>query len=229
MSFGIRAVLERMFDDKYLPDMGHSVSLPHTYQKLTQYLLRKRTSLRVLTLAARMPCQSAPSWVPDYSQKLEYVSPQIDAVWDSKLYLKYYSGDIDVLVVKGFIVGHITWVGPGRIRSAKDLAAYPVLTGTWTPMKTTLGRGDCPHDSKVGDKVALIAGVHLPLIVRDQGDFVRIVGNAWLEPEIMEGRTWKAYEKKRRREWLREHASETDSQILSEPDPAVYLPDILIS
>jgi hypothetical protein len=240
MSFGVRAVLEHLFDYGSLPDLDQNASLCHTYVQLTRCLLRRKDSLRVLELAAHMPCQDAPSWVPDYSQRAPYatVSTLKRTSGDSNPYLKYLSSNSNVLVVKGFIVGHVTESKhsiptPNICRRVMDWRSEDIAerNGMCIQVKTTvhIRGGYCSRDCKVGDKVALIAGLHVPLIVRDDGNYVKIVAAASFTRRVMGGTMWSKHEQKRRKQWLREHASSTDSQILSKPDPAVYLPDILIS
>ncbi|KAF2832826.1 HET-domain-containing protein [Ophiobolus disseminans] len=253
MSFGLYSVLERFTRKDHLPTVDYSLTQAEVYQQLTKYLIYGTQSLRTLTLTAQKPCKGAPSWVPNYSQDLAALwgrkrdGDLIDLpLWysvtaGSKPYYTFHSGNDNILVVKGFIIETVTAVG------VEEKSIYDPLTETHTcrPQtwyETTTYRGTCYDGARVGDKIALIAGVPLPLVVRDDGEFVKIIAPAGLhnnEEEkkkknkshqaLMRGEAWKAYDKRRQKEWLEQQTHGTTSAYPLQPDPAVYLDDLLIS
>jgi hypothetical protein len=268
ISFGLHSILEGLPGDTEMPKINYDLPLSSVYFQLTQFLLHDSRSLQVLNLAARYRYQRAPSWVPDYSRV--GVAESIDAnpgnmgnvkkitsrwnadqlsrtvmrnelemisicktLYGTKLPYHYHAVDDKILVVKGTLLGRITAVtAVGRLfperRSLVETALYQGLT---------------LEGCRSGDKIILIVGFHRPLIVRDDGKCVKIVGAANLSHKrkdirslsfsilrikdyIEYGETWHAHDKERKEEWKREHGW-TDSE--AEPHALQYLQDILIS
>jgi hypothetical protein len=236
MSFGIYSILERVIRHQNLPSLNHEIPLYQSYHQLTRCLLEDMTSLKLLIMAAQMPCMRGPSWVPNYSQKLQYDIPlHFDATPKSKAYYSYHPSKDGVLVVKGMIIGTVLYFGRERGASSRTIWEGQGSKLQF-PIYTTCGHGSSSSSFRIGDKVALIAGVTVPLLLRRVGDHVKIIAIAEMERRIgedrshtMHGDLWRAAEESRRANWLEKHSSQTDSQIIREPDPAEYLDDILIA
>jgi hypothetical protein len=269
MSFGLHSLLERLPGHTELPYINDKMPLSSVYFQLTRFLLHNSKSLKVLTLAAQGRCQRAPSWVPDFSlvddtdyiddgpnrapprfgkqnSKLEEI---VDRRWDkislqgeadmasictavygTRLPFQYHTTNDEILVVKGTFLGFIT--------------AVSVREGV-SDIETNLHSGLAFEGCRVGDRVVLILGVQRPLIVRDDGNHVKIVGATrflyrrrpsrvkqiwyWIlgtRDWIKYGETWLAHDKKRKNAWKKQNGG-TDSSI--EPQPLTYLEDFFIS
>jgi hypothetical protein len=262
MSFGLHSVLQRLPGHVGLSGISHNISLPNVYLQLTEFLLHNSKSLQVLTLATRHRFHGAPSWVPDYS-KVGGADPidagsdsntsykdadclaktvlrnEVDmlsiceAVYGTQLPYKYHPENDKILVVKGITVGCVSVV------------TRTSVVGQRSRIGTALYEGYAFDNCKIGDTLVLIAGFHRVLVVRKEGNCVKIVGAAslkwrrkkksislfrhdvWRTKRYIEyGRTWRAHEKKRKEEWKREHGW---THLDAEPHPSTYLQDILIS
>jgi hypothetical protein len=269
MSFGLHSLLERLPGHTELPYINDQMPLSSVYFQLTRFLLHNSKSLKVLTLAACCRCQGAPSWVPDFSwvDISDYIddgpnkapprfrrhSPEAEvttdrrwdkislqgeadmasictAVYGTKLPFQYHTANDEVLVVKGTSLGCITAASLYEGRSS---------------IETTSHSGLAMDECRVGDRVVLILGVQRPLIVRNDGNHVKIVGATrflyrrrpscvkqiwyWIlgtRDWIKYGETWLAHDKKRKSAWKNQNGW-TDSS--NEPHPLTYLEDFLIS
>ncbi|KAJ4297511.1 hypothetical protein N0V90_005403 [Kalmusia sp. IMI 367209] len=244
MSFGLQPILQRLPTATDIPNVDYKLSKAEVYQQLTKQLLSKTNTLDILSLAAQEHCEGAPSWVPDYSQTLTDLRFGLvyrafmgnlyhpKATPGSAINVRFDPDNTGVLIVKGFIVEHY----------AVSIYAPEPLTiqignksRIWHQAPSYRG---IYFDVEFGDKMALIAGVSIPLIVRDDGDFVKIVAPAIPEDEglggrslksLMKGHVWENYDKDRKKKWIEAHGSGSNSGRSSEPDPADYLEDLFIS
>ena len=135
MSFALQTILELSTDSKMVvPDVDYSLSKSEVYQTLTRYLLNSDNQLRVLLLAASSQCADAPSWVPDYGQRLK----RLEEVYDHETNLNDCSkgaranfrleSHSSTLVTKGFHVETVAQVthfqGATQQKPEPDFASH---------------------------------------------------------------------------------------------------------
>lgn len=107
MSFGLHSVLEKL-TGKHLPLVDYRISLGTVYEQLAHYLITEYDSLEVIVLAAQAHRQDTPSWVPDFSQKLDSVGsagePHPAPQW------RVHENGLQCLVLQGALVDTISSV-----------------------------------------------------------------------------------------------------------------------
>jgi hypothetical protein len=96
--------------------------------------------------------------------------------------------------------------------------------------RTMTSAGYCYNDPAIGDRLALVSGVSIPLIVRPCESSVNLVSLAVLDNEYMAGFVWREIFRNRRNNWL---ASRTDQgaaiDIKTFLSSDAWLDDIIIS
>lgn len=240
MSWGLLSVLRRMYGDA--PTTGFELLLPIVYQRLTEYLISKGAFAHIINLAAQKHCNGSPSWVPDYSQKLEDITYHdaghsgrmvkiCQRIFGSQPCYKFLDAEQRILAVKGFVLGQITMVKPAQ-SSHFTKRMHTVETDFYE------GVGP-PSGAQVGDKLVLIAGLLNPLVLRDNGQTMEIITATSLSSrwrKILDdvdssslADVWTCYEKGRKKEWMQAHGWDTRRSDSRDPDPLLYLEDILIS
>jgi hypothetical protein len=144
---------------------------------MDQPLSLNTRAIRILTLAAQKRCEGAPSLVPDYLRNLADFSssqsarnkiglPKQRAVtYNSLLYIKFHPDNDDIIIVKGFILEQITEIRSSLVEIFRR-SPEPITYQLWTRIKTPSYRGVTYNNVSIGDKVALIVGVSIPLVVR---------------------------------------------------------------
>lgn len=237
MSWGLLSILKRMYGDA--PTTDFELPLPIVYQQLTEYLISKGAFAHIINLAAQKHCNGAPSWVPDYSEKLKDItyhdaghSGQMvkvcQRIFGSQPCYKFHDAEQRILAVKGFVLGQITVVEPDQSsRFTTVKTAFYVCAGP-------------PSGAQVGDKLVLIAGLLNPLVLRDNGQTMDIITattlsygmrgiEAGLRIHISLASAWTRYEKRRKEEWMQAQGWDARRSDSRDPDPLLYLEDILIS
>ncbi|KAH7095870.1 heterokaryon incompatibility protein-domain-containing protein [Paraphoma chrysanthemicola] len=244
MSFGLDSILRRNAANSDSLVVNYSLSQAEVYSQLTRHFLQETNSFGVLEMAAQRHCPGAPSWIPDYSQKLEYPSGPTDghdATNGCKAYYRFHPDDPQILIVKGYIGKTVTIVKPLE-QDPRPQAKQPSHEPRYY-IETAICKGTSYQQAQVGDKVALIAGMDVPVIVRGDGHAVKLVAPAILQYKfatnkidgtysrnIMLGHAWNNYDRDRRRKWVQEQRDIGVKDVDAlELDPAVYLDDVLIS
>lgn len=205
-------------------------------------------------MAGRLHCKGAPSWVPDYSQNPQtahtkkvcirgFIKSSFD--WRSKIevteafepYCRLHTGNTSVLVVKGLLTETILSVAPIRAERSDpcpqewekilERPAFYIKTSSWSAASETF------NDIAVGDRIALISGLAVPMIVREEGAYVRIIAPLIIGHVLPIKRSfhqvWMAHVAKRKEEWMAQQSRPASPGSELEPDPAEYLEDLLIS
>ena len=229
MSFGIHSILEKLGPSEKLPPVDYSLPCAQIYTNLTQYLLSEKGSLLPLALAAQKRCDDAPSWVPDYSQDLSILvhdGPElpgrqraVDVTYDSLPYRRFHPNNPSILIVKGVMFTVVTEV----LRSSDTFKTSNLLDGF--PAANV----------HVGDHVALISGLPLPIVVRKKGHIlVEIIGPGFLvclahdDSAIRYFNVWTRHVKERKKEWVEAERSRLPLGSVIEDKPERYLDDLYI-
>ncbi|KAH7080429.1 heterokaryon incompatibility protein-domain-containing protein [Paraphoma chrysanthemicola] len=244
MSFGLDSILRRNAANSDSLVVNYSLSQGEVYSQLTRHLLQETNSLGILEMAAQRHCPGGPSWIPDYSHKLEYPSGPTDghdATGGSKASYRFHPDDPQVLIVKGYIVEAVTKVKPSEQEPSSQ--AQQTKHEPRYYLETIFCKGTSYQQARVGDKVALIAGMDVPLIVRGDGPSVTLVTPAILQykfgtnkidgtfgRDFMRGYAWNKHVESQRKKWVQEQRANGVKDVDAlEPDPAVYLDDLHIS
>lgn len=253
MSFGLSSILGGPRSNAVSPTVDYGLPQAKVFEQLTSYFIETANLLQVLILAGRFHCQGAPSWVPDYTRNFEITHRMIgynrnrdnhfrsqdnDVTQGFKPYCYLQPGDEHILVVKGFTSESLLVVRPPRDESCsryqKEYEGRLSEPSAWVKSASYEGAVETHNEILVGDRIALISGVPTPLIVRDDGPYVKVVAPLVLGfvPRKEGGsfqKIWQVYAARRKEVWMAEHSQAAQVGGVLEPDPSEYLEDLLIS
>ncbi|KAF2660000.1 hypothetical protein K491DRAFT_649926 [Lophiostoma macrostomum CBS 122681] len=222
-SFGIRSVLQRshLGTQLQLPPADYSISKAEAYKQFTMRFFQGQRVTKLLPLALQHRCEGAPSWVPDFSKRLEISPGKIymfsDVTEGSQSYQRWNSED--KLILKGLVFQEIHSVTKHDTRGWSFKAHGGYSSFASRPVRD-------------GDKLALISGMPCPVVLRDKGNSFELVSAANVTRWWLFGMTsalWKSHNKQKRAKWKEIQGTGLPPGTVVEDDPGDYLDDILIS
>lgn len=246
MCWGLLSILKGLRIDA--PMANVELQLSKVYRQLTKYLLANGQFSKALSMAAQERCADSPSWVLDYSKNLKdiesgdpyyhnHMLQNRSRIFESQLCYRFHDAAESILAVKGLILGPITEVLYHQGRRSQDQRVQEIRTALYW------GHGP-PSDAQVGDNLVLLAGIANPLLLRQDGETMKIVTAAevqikarhstrfWInafQTPIVLSHIWERHESIKKKEWMRAHCREVGMLSSYEPSPMMYLDDILIS